>query len=422
MLGRQGLSMQKLKKFGKDGGSSFQGSNVLHLPNGVSEIKIKEKGKRLLDFMPYEVMVDNHPAVPKGELWHERTYLVHWKVGPDKISLICPKSIGQRCPICLRKAPLYDLGYEAHKKEIGELTPQKMQLWNVKDLDTEEKETQLWNFSFNKFFKELKKKIDMEENEDLWGYPMLECGFTIQITFIEDTYMNSKFLTTGAVELIEREKQYTEEVVQDSYDLDAMLVVKSYEEIESIQMGTNISGENVPPPLEPDVKQDEPEPAPEPAPEPELTKVQKERSRNDVPVEKKEVKVEKKEDAPDIPEGCVLCVACEGKGMNSAGTRKCNACNGDGYKEGKKEKAKPEKPKPKKSFFKDDSPKEKDEPEAAPEEKKEEDNELDMGTPACPSEHEFGEADKHPECEECPCWEPCMEFKASMMQKKREQG
>ncbi len=38
-------------------------------------------------------------AVP-GSLWYKRPYWLHRGVGPENVSIVCPSSIGKKCPIC----------------------------------------------------------------------------------------------------------------------------------------------------------------------------------------------------------------------------------------------------------------------------------------------------------------------------------
>ena len=112
------MSKKKKSKFGanvvadverrKKEGSAY---GYLNLPKGLKMFKesdgIDTKGRVHLDIIPYIVSDKHHKdANPDtdtaqiGEPWYKKPISVHRGIGVDNESVVCPRTIGKKCPIC----------------------------------------------------------------------------------------------------------------------------------------------------------------------------------------------------------------------------------------------------------------------------------------------------------------------------------
>ena len=98
--GKVGANARKQKSDGAAYG-------YLNLPKGVNIFKPEPGGKTSFDIMPYEVTSDRHPdrdedldIAIKGSLWWKLPFKIHRNIGVRNETVVCPVSIGKRCPIC----------------------------------------------------------------------------------------------------------------------------------------------------------------------------------------------------------------------------------------------------------------------------------------------------------------------------------
>ena len=136
----------------KDYGGS--GAQILDLSNLEDAAFFKpEEGKHLIDIIPYEIKTGNHPKYDKGDLDYLLEYYVHYNVGPGKDRFVCmAKTFGKPCPICEELEILK--ANKADEKTIDALQPKRRVLYNVIDLNEEEKGIQLFETSHFLFEKE----------------------------------------------------------------------------------------------------------------------------------------------------------------------------------------------------------------------------------------------------------------------------
>jgi hypothetical protein len=216
----------------------------LNLPKGISVFK-EEPGSRVsLDIMPYEVTIPNHPdrddeygiALP-GELWYKRPYFIHRNIGPENQSVVCPTSIGQKCPICEHRAQLLKEGADWNDDAVKALKPQMRNLYVVipKGSKKFEEKPHIWDISQFLFQDKLNEEI--QENEEFESFPDLEEGFTLRIRFSEESFGSNKYAETSRIDFKERDRPYKESILDEIPHLDDVLVIPSYKEVEAIFFG-----------------------------------------------------------------------------------------------------------------------------------------------------------------------------------------
>ena len=96
---RRRVGREAVRKNAEKG--SRKGFEFIELPEGVDRW-IPEKATRFnLDIVPFEVTSKDHPDdVEKGVLWYKMPFSVHHGIGVSDKSVVCPRSVGKRCPIC----------------------------------------------------------------------------------------------------------------------------------------------------------------------------------------------------------------------------------------------------------------------------------------------------------------------------------
>jgi len=191
------------------------------------------KKKMSLDIIPYVVSIENHPeGLSKGDLWYQRTVWVHYAVGAEEKSYLCPlKTVKKRCPICEHRA-------EAMKQDkpdeelLKALKPRERELFNVFDQDEPDKGVQLWDVSYHLFGKHLEEEI-REGKPEYAGFSEPEDGFTLKIRATEEVMGGNKFMEATRIDFEER-ASIEPELLAKALDLDAILKILPYEELERI--------------------------------------------------------------------------------------------------------------------------------------------------------------------------------------------
>jgi len=212
----------------------------LKLPKGVNVFK-EEPGSRVkLDILPYVVTDPNHPdrddelgiAVP-GALWYKRPFKLHRNIGYNNMPLVCPTSIGKRCPICEYKQRLLKEGKDWRDDSVKALKTYLRNLYIVVPLDNKnyEERPYVWDISDHLFQNKL--STELEENPEYANFPDLEDGYTLRIRFTEEQFGKNKFADTSRIDFEKREKKYDKSILDKVPNLDEVLVVLSYEQIEA---------------------------------------------------------------------------------------------------------------------------------------------------------------------------------------------
>ena len=272
--------------------SNSQGAWCIQLPEGKEAFKTKPK--MLLDLLPYVVSVSNNPEAKKGELLDRRKYGVHRNVGIDNKSRVCPQiTLGLPCPICEARTKLMK-----GSEEDRAMAPEKVkvrELYNVLDLNDEEKGVQVWDISYHLFTKQLEEEVNNDDTGDYAGYAELKDGYTLKLRFKDKTMPDKKtgknsepFLEVSRIDF-EKRDIYPKTILDEVNDLDKCLKVLSYSDLEKEFYGTGTVKEE-----SEDVNEVE-EVEEEPAPKKKTSFRDKLKSK---PIEEEEVEVEEVEEEP----------------------------------------------------------------------------------------------------------------------------
>jgi hypothetical protein len=218
-----------------------KGSNFgyLTLPKGVKLWK-PGKGERVIDILPYIVQSKKHMdrkessgRAVEGNPWYKRPFKIH-RVGFKKF--ICRGTEGLKCPICEYRQKLFDKGDEDSKEEAKKLFPTVRNLYAVVPIDDEDYEAEIHVWDESDYLFQQQFDDDMDEKPDLEDFYFPDEGVSVGIKFkrkqIDKKNKKSEFFEAVDCYPVDREEQYDEDIVDEVPDLDAMIQIPSYEELE----------------------------------------------------------------------------------------------------------------------------------------------------------------------------------------------
>lgn len=215
-------------------GSSY---GYLKLPQGVNIYK-EAAGKLKVDIIPYTVTDPNHmdgnPKFPDaanpGNPWYKKPILVHRSVGAENQSVVCPKTVGKKCPICEQRSKQQSQGVEK-----GDLVDkaQLRNLYVVIPIGHKEykEEFHIWDISNGNFQKKLDEELS--ENPDAGVFPDPSEGKTLSIRFNEETFNKNKYFEASRIDFEDREA-YEDSIMDQAPNLDNVISIPTYKELEKM--------------------------------------------------------------------------------------------------------------------------------------------------------------------------------------------
>ena len=224
----------------------------LRLPKDVSVFKEVPNTRILLDILPYTVSDPAHPdrddefgvAVP-GSLWYKRPYKLHRGIGVNNTAVVCPTSVGKKCPICEYRLQKVREGADWKDDIIKSLRPSLRNIYIIVPLDSKEyeKKPHIWDTSHFLFQEMLNDEI--AEDEDRGCFPDLEEGLSLRIRFSEEHLGKNSFAKTARIDFEPRNYKYSPEIVKSLPSLDELLIIPSYEEVAQIFSESVSDGESI---------------------------------------------------------------------------------------------------------------------------------------------------------------------------------
>lgn len=219
----------------KTAGSNY---GYLILPKGVGVLKTDEVNKLMIDILPYVVSDAKHPDLDQetdtatvGSLWYKRPFKIHRNIGSGNDTVVCLSSVGGRCPICEFRTKRIKEG--AEKEELDALKASQRNLYVVipKGVKGMEETPHIWDVSQYLFQNLLNDEL--EENDENAVFPDLEEGKTLKIRFEEKQLGKNKFKEVSRIDFVDRDEAYDEAILNDIPDLDKVLTILSYKELEA---------------------------------------------------------------------------------------------------------------------------------------------------------------------------------------------
>ena len=207
----------------------------------------EQPSKNTIDIIPFIVTSDTHTErlsergrnhiIPKGNVWYRRQLLIHYNVGPEGHTCICPRTVNKKCPIC-------EYAFEQYREDndkdtLRKLMPSTRELYNVQDCNEEDPVTKLWLISYGNFGKlfDQMKTVDAENLK----FANLEDGKSLEVIFNEEelkfTKTKQKYLKAIQVGFKDRDYDISEEVAEEAFDLNEILIIHDFKTINNMFFG-----------------------------------------------------------------------------------------------------------------------------------------------------------------------------------------
>lgn len=234
--------MQNDAKRRDEGGRNYRPLFDFSEYENVNRFKAK-KGKNEIDILPFEVTTKNDPTgTAIGNDNYKLEYWRHTNIGPNNDMVLCLKAtFGKPCSICEEKQKMLDGGADWKDAEVDALHAKRRCIYNMIDLNDTEKGVQLFDQSHFKFENPLFGAAEYK-NPDFVCFADIEEGYTVTFRGSEETFAKKKFIEPKDFDFEEREP-YEEDIYDEVYPLDAILIVPTYEEVQALFMGVEIEDE-----------------------------------------------------------------------------------------------------------------------------------------------------------------------------------
>ncbi len=224
---------------------------------GVEFYTVKE-GRNEIDIIPFIITTSNHPkGREKGKSDYKLDIWVHRYVGEQEGDFLCLKeTFGKPCPICEDiKRMIASQEYTFKDDEIRKLKAKHREVYNVVDLSDDEQKVKLFDFNHFEFQKDLIEEAEAGE-DGIITFADPEEGKTIVFRGSEREGKEFKeSFKPKNFKFVDREP-IDEEILEQAYPLDAMLIIPSYEDVKKAYFGISEDDE------EPEEKEEEEDEAP----------------------------------------------------------------------------------------------------------------------------------------------------------------
>jgi len=218
----------------------------LKLPKDIKTLSLEDDVHKIkVDFMMYGVTDKRHPdrddpdVAVEGSAWWSRPFLVHREVGPNTDTVVCPTSIGKKCPICEYRVKRIKEG--ADKEEFKKFYPKPRRLYIVNVLEVKRKGSDKWEefeesgvpFVWDMSTKLFQEILDetLEESPENMCFPNFEDGKTAILTLKWEKLGKTSYPDVRHIDFEDRDP-YDEKLIEQMPNLDELLVILPYKDIE----------------------------------------------------------------------------------------------------------------------------------------------------------------------------------------------
>lgn len=219
--------------------SKEKGTPHLQLPDGIKMFKLPvDKTVTVnLDVLPYPVTNSEHREINQigdGSHWYRLPYLIHNVEGGDGF-VVCPKSIGKKCPICAKFE--YHRSINSEWADFKHLQAKSRSLFAVSVLNVEgvsPDDILVWDISDYMFMDKVDMLIGQDESYTMFASPD-DDGLTFKILVLPKALNGHKYGSIERIDFVGRKKGegIPQEMLDEVPEMDNMLLVKSYAELEA---------------------------------------------------------------------------------------------------------------------------------------------------------------------------------------------
>ena len=237
---------------------------------GLKFFKLADVGKiQDINILPWKVATPNHPEVVAGNMEiGDYDYVldiwVHQKIGPEEVDFVCPKkSLGKYCPCCEEADNLWNEGTEESKAAARPLFARRRCVYQVQELDEDfhavSEEPKIFEVAHQNFSKDLQGKASScMRGKGVVNFANVdEEGRVVSFEVGEESMGKGRtYKIAKNFEFNARVEEVSDEVLEKCVSLDAMMVLKTPQQIKDIMFGTGDSSQDSP---EGDDAQDSPD-------------------------------------------------------------------------------------------------------------------------------------------------------------------
>ena len=229
------------------------------------------EGEHQIDIIPFEIGTNypthNHPNIKPGNIAYWLDLWVHYGVGPNEDSVVCPaRNYGEACPICehvneLRKAE------EPDDDLILNTIPKRRAIYNIVCMDSdaeEDKGVQIWDAAHWNMEKHIAKRAKKPREGGFVAFAHPDEGKQVFFERVGTGRTNTEYSNH---QFLDRDYKISDKTLDQAHQLDMIINVLSYDELHDAFWGKK--GEEVEPekPTRPARRRGTPEQKTEPEPE-----------------------------------------------------------------------------------------------------------------------------------------------------------
>jgi hypothetical protein len=213
----------------KDSGGSF-GKSIFKMKDLPEKVFWKpEEGWNKIDIIPY-LAGKNHPSLEVGQPAYVLDVWVHKGIGAADDAFLClKKNFGKPCPICEELERQRKDGVD--DEDLKELKASRRCIYNVIDKNGDDEDVHIFEVSHFLFEKELIEESENGDDGEYIVFSDLEDGRTIKFKGVEEKFKGRKFTKIKKISFVERDEAYDEDIMEQTYTLDELLHIPTYEEI-----------------------------------------------------------------------------------------------------------------------------------------------------------------------------------------------
>ncbi len=238
---RTRLSKDEIRR--KSASTGTGSGNWFKLPDGVDTWEPKKAGKYLIDILPYETTSEHHPNdIASGAVWYRYPFKIHHGLGVDNKSIVCPTSVGMKCPVCEEIGRL-SKDYDDNKSIIKGLRAQRYVAYNILNPDDTDN-VSILALSVGKFFNLLEQELEESDVQDITNFfDVTEDGKTLRVRFSDASYQGRKYLEATKIDFKNRDEMDEEEIFKKVVNLDEMFVVLDYKKLQALFLQVEVEEE-----------------------------------------------------------------------------------------------------------------------------------------------------------------------------------
>lgn len=211
------------------------------------------KESNYIDILPFEITQDWYKnlrsvsgtaiGLEVGFTDYKLEIPVHRNVGENNDVFLCLRlALRKKCPLCEEMYAEWDKDEdEQDAKKIAALKPSWRCFYNVYDYDGEGAPVQLWEDISYYLFEEMLQEAMETEDEGIVTFSDLEMGSSIEFKGREKKLGKNAFVEAYSISFKSRDK-YDESILKDTFPLDKMLVIPTYEEVAKVHLGMEDDG------------------------------------------------------------------------------------------------------------------------------------------------------------------------------------